>query len=69
MIGEVRWCCPAASGKTKDYETGILLTQVEGKNVEDSIIIDPVHKIAWSVVLETVFGKFKHIMVKKSTQK
>ena len=69
MIGEVRWSCLKKDTKTRVYDTGILLTQVEGQNVETSIIIDPVHHLAWSIVLETVFGEFKHIVLQKSTKK
>lgn len=69
MVGEVRWCWPTKDTKGKDYETGILLNEVEGQRVENTIVVDPAHRIAWSIVLETVFGEFKYIMLQKSVKK
>jgi len=69
MAGEVRWSKQAGPKNKRDYETGILLTEVENHNVENSIIVDPIHRIAWSIVLETVFGEFKHMMLRKAAKK
>ena len=67
MVGEVRWCTKMK--ETEEYDTGVKLNEVEGMDVGESIVIDPIHRIAWSIVLETVFGEFKDMMLKKSSKK
>ena len=62
MDGEVRWCKKAAGGRR--YDTGVRLMEVEGTSVERSVVIDPRYKVAWSIVLESVFGNFKHLILK-----
>lgn len=58
MEGRVRWCAPDKKKKDQ-FETGVKIIKVRGEDVEKSIAIDPVHKILWSIVLESVFGGFK----------
>ncbi len=69
MEGEVRWCetIPAEERDEggEEYITGVRIATVENSLVEKSIIIDPYHKIIWSVVLESIFGNFKHLMLKR----
>jgi hypothetical protein len=66
MEGVVRWCQEISSKreKTKTFESGIKLVSVDGNPVEKSIVTDPVHHVVWSVVLESVFGNFKHMVLK-----
>jgi len=66
MEGEVRWCQPTCQGR--DYDTGVQLISVEGQSVEKSLILDPIHKVTWSIVLESVFSSFKHEIFHASTQ-
>ena len=63
MEGVVRWCNRCIKGKK--YNTGVKLTSVEGNPVDKSIILDSIHNVAWSIVLESVFGSFKHLMLKQ----
>ncbi len=62
MDGEVRWSKPIPG--SKNYDTGVRLTMVEGNSVERSIVIDAKYQVAWSIVLESIFGNFKHLMMK-----
>ncbi len=68
MEGVVRWCREFISKNKKDkiksFESGVKLVKVDGNPVEKSIVTDPIHHITWSVVLEAVFGKFKHMVLK-----
>ena len=67
MEGEVRWSM-AAEIDSKHYpkfETGVRILAVEGTAVEKSIFFDDVHKITWSIVLESVFGNFKHLILRR----
>ena len=61
MEGIVRWCRTFESRKDKTYEAGIKLVSVNGNSVEKSISMDPVHRVIWSAVLESIFGNFKHL--------
>ena len=62
MQGEVRWSRPAEDKNAKGmYDTGIKLSTVNSEPVEKTIFIDDVHQIAWSIVLESIFGNFKHL--------
>jgi len=62
MDGEVRWCKALTRGKY--FDTGVRLDKVEGNSVERSVIIDLKYNVAWSIVLESIFGNFKHLMLK-----
>ncbi len=67
MEGQVRWSQPVdqRSSRKKLYDTGVRLITVNGESVEKSIFIDPVHHITWSIVLESIYGGFKHLVLKK----
>jgi hypothetical protein len=67
MEGQVRWCeaIEPKQGKYPTYETGVRVVSVKGSAVEKTIFIDDVHKIAWSIVLESIFGSFKHLILKR----
>jgi len=67
MEGEVRWC--HAVGNGRHYDTGIRVKEVEGNSVEKSIVYDTEHQIAWSIVLDSVFGSFKHALLKPQISK
>lgn len=67
MEGEVRWVravCDDAQKKQR-FEAGVKLLTVEGKFIPASIFFDEETKIAWSAVLECVFGSFKTFAKKK----
>lgn len=70
MEGQVRWCRSAAQGVDKDdagegFDVGICVSSVEGRDVSSTIIIDPQYHLAWSIVLESVFGDFKKLMLQR----
>ena len=68
MKGEVRWSAlnkDASSEKGDQYATGVKLMTVEGQSVFDSIFFDEDYKVEWSVVLESVVGKFRVLAQKK----
>ncbi|KPK96494.1 MAG: hypothetical protein AMJ95_13945 [Omnitrophica WOR_2 bacterium SM23_72] len=66
MQGEVRWSQRLLQrGKKKNmFDTAVKLTLISGKPVTDSIHFDPGYKVAWSSVLEDLFGSYK-AMVKQ----
>ena len=66
MEGEVRWSQknPGKAGEKDAFRTGVRLIEVNGKSVADSIYFDRKYKIAWSAVLESLFGNFA-AMVRK----
>ncbi|MGD9015695.1 MAG: PilZ domain-containing protein [Candidatus Omnitrophota bacterium] len=66
MRGEVRWSRKLLHGPKKKnlFHTAVRLTLVNGRSVADSIHFDVGYKVAWSTVLEAVFGGYK-TMVKK----
>lgn len=60
--GRVRWSRvqkPASSGE-KQVETGITVLSVNGEEVQKTLVLDEVHKIYWSNLLECVLGEYKH---------
>ncbi len=69
MEGRVRWCSPVnpQSGKTAIYKTGVKILKVRGEDVDTSVSMDPINKIQWSIVLESVFGGFKESILKRKT--
>ncbi len=68
MEGRVKWSQPSEHQKG-EYETGVRLMTVNGDDVEKSIFTDNVHHIRWSIVLESVFGTFKHLVLEKKKRK
>ena len=69
MEGTVRWCFPNKpveeakdKGEKVKYFSGILLSVVKGKSVQDSIYYDQEYQVNWSDVLESVFGDYKLLM-------
>jgi hypothetical protein len=66
MQGEVRWSQRLLQGPKKEniFDTAVRVTLVNGKPVADSIHFDAMYKVAWSSVLEDVFGSYK-AMIKR----
>ena len=71
MLGEVRWSNPTEKSEQdgKKYETGVKLITVNNQNVNSSTYFDTENNLYWSPVLESVFGKFKLIQLKKKSMK
>ena len=67
MQGQVRWSCKCQGKGLPEglYETGVKLLMVNNEPVEKTIFIDDAHRIAWSIVLESVFGNFKHLALRR----
>ncbi len=69
MEGEVRWCCltdpPKGDEDEEIYDTGVKVIAVNGENVEKTVFVDKIHSIVWSIVLESIFGSFKHLTLKR----
>jgi Tfp pilus assembly protein PilZ len=64
MTGQVRWSeriYPTAKGIHR-FDTGIRLITVKRKSVVRSIHIDRKYKVAWSIVLDSVFGEFSRYL-------
>ena len=66
MLGHVRWSQPIdAKAKNVKYDTGVKVTAVNEELVEKTIFIDDIYHVAWSIVLESVFGGFKHLALER----
>jgi hypothetical protein len=61
MRGEVRWAhtISEASGARIASRVGVEIVSVEGKSVSRSLHYDKKYQVAWSVVLDSLFGNFK----------
>ena len=44
--------------------TGVKILTVNGESVANSVFIDTIHNIRWSIVLESVLGSKKHLVLK-----
>lgn len=66
MEGEVRWSDAVSDQEMakQTYQTGVLLTSVNGQSVAESIRYDKEYHVDWSIVLESVLGSFKDIILK-----
>ncbi len=76
MEGEVKWSesCRAEERIRQQadkplFDTGIKLWEVNGRPVSESIHYDELFKLQWSVVLESVFGKYRLIMDERKKEK
>jgi len=56
MEGEVKWSKAKENGIS--FYTGVQITKVGGKPVEESIYFDQDHQVIWSAVLDQVLGNF-----------
>lgn len=70
MEGKVRWCrqFPDDDRKKNMFHAGVLIISVNGTLVRDTIHIDREYKVAWSVVLESLFGNFSAMLRKLKTK-
>ncbi|MFA5088235.1 MAG: PilZ domain-containing protein [Candidatus Omnitrophota bacterium] len=67
MEGEVRWSRQTSADQRdlNQFDTGVRLITVQGKDVNQTIEYDEAHRVVWSAVLEAVFGNFKKLADKK----
>lgn len=57
---EGRVCWSEESRRTANqFNTGVEIFSVEGKNVDDTVYHDDTYNIEWSEVLESVLGKYR----------
>jgi hypothetical protein len=56
MEGEVKWSKAKEDGI--NFYTGVQISKVSGKPVEESIYFDQDHQVIWSAVLDQVLGNF-----------
>jgi Tfp pilus assembly protein PilZ len=61
MEGHVKWSLEkqAEQDHKKIFATGIQLDEVNGQLVSESIHYDELFRLQWSVVLESVFGRYR----------
>lgn len=61
MEGQVRWArqCLLASGKERQFDTGIKIISVKGQPVSETFEKDKADQVIWSGVLRMIFGEFK----------
>lgn len=72
MEGEVKWSEVTFAEEEDEviidkplFDTGIKLSEVNGNPVHETIHYDELFNLQWSVVLESVFGRFRLIMDEK----
>lgn len=67
MEGVVCWCAPLKEEgqNPSSYEAGVRISVVEGEPVEKTIVLDQIHDVLWSNVLEAVFSSFKESMLRR----
>ncbi len=61
MEGHVRWCEKSDSSdqdKGEIFRAGVQVLLIDGKSVSDSIYFDNKYMVAWSALLESLFGTF-----------
>lgn len=61
MEGHVKWCentAASSADRKPAFRTGLQVVSVNGKSVSDSIYFDGKYMVAWSVLLESLFGTF-----------
>lgn len=69
MEGEVRWCRKLPEDRGRDlYHTGVKILEVNGRPVPSTIHLDKKYKVAWSAVLDSLFGNFA-AMIRKLKEK
>lgn len=64
MHGRVCWSCPEKGSSPQVYKTGVMLTDVEGAPVSETIRFDEQYHVYWSSVLESIIGKFRILQQK-----
>jgi len=64
MQGNVRWSkkAPESQSTYSQYDTGLKLTTIEGKDVCDSVHYDEKYRLYWSDVLELISGEWKQFI-------
>lgn len=58
MTGEVRWCAAIPDSDTPQFDTGVQLKQVDGKDLSETIYFDERYQVIWSEALERILGTF-----------
>jgi hypothetical protein len=71
MEARVRWCrqLPEDHKKYPMFHAGVRIVSVNGETVRDTIHIDKEYKVAWSIVLDSLFGNFSDMLRKLKAKK
>jgi len=71
MTGEVRWSRPDENTQdvSHKYLIGVRVFDVGGRAVAETVHFDNAYKVYWSLVLESILGKFKDIGLRRQEQK
>lgn len=71
MEARVQWCrqLPDDHKKKPMFHAGVRIVSVNGKLVRDTIHMDKEYKVAWSIVLDSLFGNFAAMIRKLKTRK
>lgn len=61
MDVEARWSAVAApvTGETSRFDTGVRVITVDGRPVAKTVYYDEAYQVHWSIVLESVLGRFR----------
>ena len=63
LEGTVRWC--QSMEKEAGFNTGVKLVTVNGQSVRETIHFDEMYHIEWSLVLESILGKYRILAQKR----
>jgi len=74
MIGDVQWCAPVEPSSLTarhgpSFQTGVQVVSVEGQPVRESVYFDTTYQVAWSMVLESILGKFRVLMQQRQSDR
>jgi hypothetical protein len=71
MDAQVRWCRQLPDDKKKKhmFHAGVRIVSVNGKRVRGTIHKDKEYKVAWSIVLDSLFGSFSAMLRKLKARK
>lgn len=71
MQARVQWCrqLPDDDKKKHMFHAGVKIVSVNGKQVHRTIRTDKEYKVAWSIVLDSLFGNFATMIRKLKTKK
>ena len=71
MEARVQWCrqLPHDDGKKHMFHAGVKIVSVNGKRVHRTIHQDKEYRVAWSIVLDSLFGNFATMIRKLKTRK
>lgn len=67
MRGEVKWSSPILNNQNM-YDCGVIVSKVNGLDLDKSIHFDNYYDVDWSILLESIFGNYSLISKDNKSQ-